>query len=150
MFGVVGRLFGTDRSLEKVVDSASSALDKLVYTDEERAEAAAEDRKEARAMVIKWMESTQGQNIARRLLAVLVTIQWLFLYNAGLLLGVVSIWTVDKERSAKIEETAEVVFTAAYQMNGAVMLILGFYFAAPHLGDIVKSAMGRFSRATTG
>jgi hypothetical protein len=30
-------------------------------------------------------------------------------------------------------------------MNGAVMLILGFYFAAPYMGKMVDGAMAKFS-----
>ena len=32
----------------------------------------------------------------------------------------------------------------AHEMNGAMMLILGFYFAAPYMGSIVEGAMKKF------
>ena len=35
-------------------------------------------------------------------------------------------------------------------MTGAMMLIIGFYFAAPHMGQFVNSAMDRFSKTKTG
>jgi hypothetical protein len=31
-------------------------------------------------------------------------------------------------------------------MNGPVMLILAFYFAAPHMGDFAQAIIGKFQK----
>jgi hypothetical protein len=137
----VGKIFGTDKAITSVIDNVSKGLDALVYTDEEKAEDAAKDRSDARGMVIKWMESTQGQNLARRLIALCIVVVWLLQYLCGMILSVVGIWMNNPE---KILASAEVIGIFAERMNGAVMLILGFYFAAPYMGSIVQGAMAKF------
>lgn len=142
MAGFFSRLFGTDKALEAVVDGVSNGLDKLVYTDEERAEAAAQDRSEARKMVVGWMAATQGQNLARRFIALMVTSVWLGQYLIAQALSMVAIF-VDK--SDKIESAAALMRAGAGDMDGAVMLILGFYFAAPQMGKIADAVIGNFA-----
>lgn len=136
-----GKLFGTDKALTAVIDGVSSGLDKLVYTDEEKADAAARERSEARQMVVGWMAATQGQNLARRLIALAITGVWLLDIVLAQVAGAVAIFV---DESAKIEALAKFMMDGAMQMNNAVMLILAFYFAAPHMGDIAKAVTGRF------
>lgn len=136
-----GKLFGTDQALTAVIDGVSSGLDKLVYTDEEKADAAARERSEARQMVVGWMAATQGQNLARRLIALAITGVWLLDIILAQVAGAVAIFI---DESAKIESLAKFMMDGAMQMNNAVMLILAFYFAAPHMGDIAKAVTGRF------
>ena len=137
----IGKIFGTDKAITSVIDNVSKGLDALVYTDEEKAIDAAKDRSAARGMVIKWMESTQGQNLARRLIALCIVVIWLLQYLCGMILSVIGTWM---DESEKILESAEIIGVFAERMNGAVMLILGFYFAAPYMGSIVKGAMAKF------
>jgi hypothetical protein len=70
---VIGKLFGTDKAAVSAVDGLKNGLDKLIYTKEEIAEDAAADVSEARKMFIEWMRTTSGQNLARRLIALIVT-----------------------------------------------------------------------------
>lgn len=140
-----GKLFGTDQALTAVIDGVSSGLDKLVYTDEEKADAAARERSEARQMVVGWMAATQGQNLARRLIALSITGVWLLDIILAQVAGTVAIFV---DESAKIEALAKFMIDGAMQMNNAVMLILAFYFAAPHMGDIAKAVTGRFVQST--
>ena len=137
----MGKIFGTDKAITAVIDNVSRGLDALVYTDEEKAGGAAKDRAEARGMVVKWMESTQGQNLARRLIALCIVSVWLFQYLGCMFLSVAGIWVSSPE---KIIASAKVIGMFAEKMNGAVMLILGFYFAAPYMGSIVQGAMTKF------
>lgn len=143
MWGIIGKLLGTEATINKGIDVISSGLDKLIYTEEEKAGDASIERAKARGMLIKWMDATQGQNIARRLLALIISSVWLFMYilSAGLDLSVV--W-VNQELVDNIVKSADTIGARATQMNGAMMLILGFYFAAPHLGKIIPVAMKRF------
>ncbi|MCK4792229.1 MAG: hypothetical protein KAV87_51340 [Desulfobacteraceae bacterium] len=144
MLGIVGKIFGSDKALSAVVNGVSNGLDKLVYTSEEKADDAAKDRADARAMVITWMESTKGQNIARRLIALAIVSVWLFQYMACMALSVAAIW-VNPAMNAALISSARIIGTFAERMNGAVMLILGFYFAAPYMGSLVKGAMDKFA-----
>lgn len=139
-----GKLFGTDAAISSVIDNVSSGLDKLVYTDEEKADAAAKERSEARQMVVGWMAATQGQNLARRLIALSITGVWLLDIVLAQVAGAVAIFV---DESAKIEELAKFMMSGAMEMNSAVMLILAFYFAAPHMGDIAKAVTGRFTQS---
>lgn len=140
--GFIGKLFGTEKALSSVVDGVSKGLDKLVYTDEEKAGDAAKDRTEARRMIIRWMEATQGQNLARRLIALSITSTWLLQYLSAQLCGAVAVWSNQPERWL---ETAGVMTKGAESMSSAVMLILAFYFAAPHMGGIAKAVTAKFT-----
>jgi hypothetical protein len=140
---LVGKMFGTDKAAASAVDGLKNGLDKLIYTKEEIAEDAAADVSEARKMFIDWMRTTSGQNLARRLIALIVTGVWVFQYLTALALSGIAVWVEDP---IKWRESAKLVGDYAEQMNGAMMLILGFYFAAPHLGKVVDKAMDKFGR----
>lgn len=143
MFKLLGRIFGSDKAIESTISSVSNGLDKLYYSDEEKAEDAAKARTEARQMIVAWMQATQGQNLARRLIALSVVFVWLFLYVASMIGGVIASWQDNPE---KWIESARIVGDYANGMNGPVMLILGFYFAAPHMGSIAEKALSRFGK----
>lgn len=144
---LIGRLFGSEKALESVVDGVSKGLDALVYTDEEKAGDAAKDRTEARAMVVQWMQSTQGQNLARRLIALAITGVWLCMYLLSAFCGMVAVFTNTSGvvTAEKVGQVGIIAQQAAMDMNPAVMLILAFYFAAPHMGDIAKAVVGKFT-----
>ena len=144
-----GKLFGTEKALGGIVDGVTNGLDALVYTDEERANDAAKDRSEARQMVVQWMAATQGQNLARRLLAMAIGGVWLGMYLLSVFCGMVAIFTnnAGTVTAEKVRAVGDVALGAAQDMNPAVMLILAFYFAAPHMGDIAKAVTGRFTQS---
>lgn len=137
-----GRLFGTEKALSAAVNGVKNGLDALVYTDEEKANDAAKERSEGRAMIVQWMQATQGQNLARRLIALSITAVWLIQYLVGQALGLAAIWVEDAE---KLRTASQMMRDGADQMNAAVMLILAFYFAAPHMGDIAKAVTKQFT-----
>ena len=132
----IGRLFGSEKALAAVVDGVTNGLDALVYTDEEKASDAAQDRSEARKIVVQWMTATQGQNISRRLLALSITGVWLLQYIIAQALTFSSIFVSDASR---LEAASKVMHSGADDMSGAVMLIVAFYFAAPHMGDLARA-----------
>ena len=145
----IGKIFGTDKAVEAVVNGVSSGLDKLVYTSEEKADDAAKDRSEARQMIIAWMASTSGQNIARRLIALCVVGVWLIQYISMNILSVAAIWFHPVVEGIEnginpLIQSANVIGGYADKMSGAVMLILAFYFAAPYMGSMVQGAMDKF------
>ena len=145
MFGAIGAFFGkmlgSDKTIEKSIDTVSSGIDALFYTDEERANDGAKERAQARQSLIKWLDATQGQNLARRILALVITGVWLLMYLAATILAVCALWSTHADQ---LKAGAKIIGERATEMNGAMMLILGFYFAAPHLGSIVNVAMKKF------
>ena len=143
-----GKVFGTEKALAGIVDGVTNGLDALIYTDEEKAGDAASERTEARKMVVEWMASTQGQNLARRIIALSITGVWLSMYLLSVLCGMIAVFTNEAGTITgdKILAVGVIAKNAAVDMNPAVMLILAFYFAAPHMGDIAKAALSKFSK----
>lgn len=141
-----GKVFGTDEAIKGAVSAVKDGLDALVYTDEEKAVDAAKERSEARSMLVGWMEATQGQNLARRLISLAITGVWLFQYIvAQVAMSVALFWETRAEQLTKL---AKLQIESADDMGPAVMLILAFYFAAPHMGDFAKAIIGRFQTKT--
>lgn len=140
MWKIFSKLFASD----KVVDSGISLIDKAFYTDEEKAEdkRRASDRKDQ--LLIDWIEASKGSNIARRFIAVLVTFLWVFLFVFGWAVSQYAIWS-EKLTIEKLKLIQEANAPYLEQATGAMMLVLGFYFAAPFMGDIAKGALSRFS-----
>lgn len=143
--GFFGRLFGTEAALTATVEGVTKGLDALVYTDEERAADAAKDRAEARSMVVDWMTATQGQNLARRLIALAITSVWLLQIVAAQAFSLSAVFV--EARADRLLAASALMRDGAEQMGGPVMLILAFYFAAPHMGDMAKAVVGRFVKS---
>ncbi len=141
---LLGRIFGSEKAIGAAVEGISNSLDALVYTDEEKAGDAAIERQKARVMVIEWMQSTSGQALARRLIACAITFIWLLQYVFCWLMIIAAVFS-EPEIAARMKEASEITQEHAESMTGAVMLILSFYFAAPHLDKVVGPAMERFA-----
>ena len=141
---ILAYLFGTQRSAEKTISTVSNGLDKLVYTDEEKANDAAVERAEARRMLIRWAESTGGQSVTRRFLAISLTMLWGSIYGAKLVLNALAPWMPDQVTVDRMMQSAQSLEVSAHEMNGAMMLILGFYFAAPHIDKIIDPFISKF------
>lgn len=137
-----GKVFGTDEAIRATVGAVKDGIDALVYTEEEKSNDAAKERSEARSMLVGWMEATQGQNLARRLISLAITGVWLLQYIiAQVALSIAIFW---EDKSDQLTKLATVQTTNAGDMSSAVMLILAFYFAAPHMGDFAQAIVGRF------
>ncbi|CAH9015927.1 TMhelix containing protein [Vibrio phage 120E34-1] len=145
MFSWLGKIFGTDKALESVVSSVSSGLDKLNFSDQEKAEF----NKKMSDTVVSWVEASSGQNRTRRFLAIAITFIWLLQYVFSMVASAFIPW-VDKSIAEPLKESVTIVGGYADGMTGAMMLIIGFYFAAPHMGQFVNAAMDRFSKTKTG
>jgi len=140
--GFLGRLLGSPKALTDTVNAVSDGLGQFIYTKEEKAENTAKAITEGRQMLIKWMETTQGQNLARRLIALSITAIWLLMFVGRMALGIAGVWL----QGAEWDDSAQVIGDNIEQMTGAVMLILGFYFASPYLGQITGVAMDKFGK----
>ena len=143
MFGFLGKLFGSDQAASSLINNISSGLDKIYYSKQEQAEDLAEAQSEARGLLIRWLEATQGSNLARRLIALIVTGIWAIQYTTSMILLALLPWF--DTYADKMRESAISLQESGSAVGGAMMLVLGFYFAAPHLGSIVEKAMNKFS-----
>lgn len=132
-----GKIFGTEAAINSAVVAVKDGLDALVYTDEEKAGDAAKDRSEARSMLVGWMEATQGQNLARRLISLAITGVWLLQYVVAQIAGSIAVFWHDA--AGQLQALAALQLQSADNMSPAVMLILAFYFAAPHMSEVVKA-----------
>ena len=92
-------------------------------------------------MIVKWMDSTKGQNLARRLIALSIVSVWLFQFLSMNILSVAAVWA---DSPGKLLESAQVIGTFAKTLNSPIMLILAFYFSAPYMGDIAKGVLNKF------
>ena len=97
-------------------------------------------------MVIEWMGNTQGQNLARRLIALSLTMMWGVIHGIKTLLATYAPWADNAEQAKQIMASVAALEEATTQLNGAMMLILGFYFAAPYMGSVVEGALNKFGK----
>ena len=141
-----GKMFGTDEAIKTTIGAVKDGLDALVYTEEEKSVDAAKERSEARSMLVGWMEATQGQNLARRVISLAITGVWLSQYIIAQFASSIAIFWLEK--TEQLNELAKVNMQSAEAMSGAVMLILAFYFAAPHMGDFAKAIIGKFQKTS--
>ena len=140
----MGRLFGSQKAIEGAVDSVSKGLDALVYTDEEKSIDNAKSITEARQMLIEWIKASQGSNLARRIIALSVTFSWLLMYFTSMCLNVASVFV----NPADTQKAATIIGDYADGMNGAVMMVLLYYFAAPHMGQGIQAALDKLGKKT--
>lgn len=132
-----GKIFGTDEAIKGAVGAVRDGLDALVYTEEEKANDASKERSEARSMLVGWMEATQGQNLARRVISLAITGVWLLQYVVAQVASAIAVFW--QEAAGQLNALSALQLQSADNMSPAVMLILAFYFAAPHMSDVVKA-----------
>ncbi len=115
-------LFGGGKTTDKIVDGVIDGVDAMFFTDEEKSVA----NQKVLDFKLEWMKATQGQNIARRIIAVGVTAMWLL---AGLIiLGAQAFGHVEFSKFA-FTYLKDVVSTP-------FAIIIGFYFAAHIMGKL--------------
>ena len=140
MFDFFGRLFGSAKAGEKIVDGIVQATDKIWYTEEEKADAAAKAKSEGYQVYMKWLESTSGSRIARRFLALIVTGIWALEHVASVFLGVLAVFVENKvsvDNAAAVvqanvfTEASKMLADQAYNNNALVGVVLLFYFGGP-------------------
>jgi hypothetical protein len=140
----IGKLFGSDQALGKIVDTAKDLVDESFYTDQEQAEDKAKAGEAARGMVIDWVAASTGSRLARRFIAFSITGTWLAMYWLSTTLSIAAVWAEDELSLSQLQQSSAIADAAGQQMVSAVMLILGFYFAAPYMGDIASVALKKF------
>lgn len=111
--GLLDKLFGSDKQLDKLTTGAVNGLDKIFFTQEEKAEA----NQKLSEWYLKYLQATQPQNLARRLIAMVVVALWALLILIGVLL-----FRLDPGWSAFVFSTLDNI------VNNPFMIIVGFYF----------------------
>lgn len=143
-----GRLFGSSDATREIISMVRDAGDALVYTKEERAEYAAEERREAHAVMLEWIKNSQGQNLSRRFLTIVITSVWLLFLITSVFVSIAGIW-IDQEQ-AKIAETYTKLNEIVSGMEPIIMLIIGFYFSSPYLNKFSQAAIAKFEGKSNG
>jgi len=140
---LLGNLFGSGDAAGNVIEKTFGLIDKSFYTKQEQGEALMKAEADARQMTIKWLESTSGSRLARRVIAFAITGVWLFMFLAATVSSLAAIWVSDGA-AGKLADSTVILDGRIDTMTPAVMLILGFYFAAPYMGDLAKGALQKF------
>lgn len=140
---LLGNLFGSGDAAGNIIDKTFGLIDKSFYTKQEQGEALMQAEADARKMTIQWLESTTGSRLARRVIAFSITGTWLFMFVAATFSSLSAIWVGDAA-AQKLMASTEILDGRIDTMTPAVMLILGFYFAAPYMGDLAKGALQKF------
>lgn len=111
---IFGWLTGGTDTAKKVVDATIATGDALFYTDEEKAK----DYASYREWYLKYLEATQPQNIARRLIALTITGLWSLVVIAALII-----------RARGGDDLANYFFKVLDDIVTAPFLtVIGFYF----------------------
>ncbi|PNX50663.1 MAG: hypothetical protein BV456_05930 [Thermoplasmata archaeon M8B2D] len=137
-----GNMFGTAKASEKMLDGITNGVDKLFYTAEEKAEDGAKARTEGFAVYMKWLESTSGSRVARRVIAFMVTGIWVFEHLMSVLFGAIGIFVDDP---TKYIEASKMFAEHASSNNSLVGVVLLFYFGGPAAIDGVKGLVMKWT-----
>lgn len=119
-------IFGSSKNTETVVEGAVAGLDKMFFTKEERAESS----QKIADWYLKYLAATQPQNLARRLIAMVVVLMWALIILVGLTARALEMWVFEpiKEGAVPYSDYAFSVLTDVVATPFAI--VMGFYFAA--------------------
>lgn len=120
---LLGAIFGSSKNTETLVNGAVAGIDKLFFTVEEKAEGMAQ----MRDWYLKYLEATQPQNLARRLIAIAVVALW-----ALLVLVATFGYLADPNYAGFVFDVIE------ENVNIPFGIIIGFYFAAHLVRQLPK------------
>lgn len=113
--GILSNIFGSSKNAETIVTGAAKGLDALFFTKEEKAQA----NQKLADWYLQYLAATQPQNLARRLLALIVALLWAVL----ILFGIGIRW--------HSYEMSDFVFKTMNELvHQPFMMIMGFYFLA--------------------
>lgn len=147
--GFVGKLFGSDTATTAFLDHVSSGVDKLYYSAEEKADDKAAAAKEANSAYISWLNATSGSNLARRFIAIVVTVVWASQYVLSMILSCIAPWVTSEATVKALMETSKLLQANGDQGNAAFMVVLGFYFLSNHAAPMFEAATKMFTKDKT-
>ena len=144
--GILSRLFGSTKAGEELVSGAVSAVDKIWYTEEEKAEDEAQARREISAVYMEWLKSTSGSRLARRGIAFIVVGVWAIEHIAGVALTTASNFANDLGviTATKLSDSGQYLTETAFENNTLVGVVLLFYFGGPVASDAVSGLVKKW------
>lgn len=113
MLNLLKSIFAKPEEMGKTVDAVIATGDALFYTDEEKAQGAQLQLD----WYIKYLDATQSQNVARRLIAVMVTCLFVLL----VIISVV-VWPFSSAYSTFVFDLLSTTVAVPFTV------IMGFYF----------------------
>ena len=107
-------IFGRAENADKVIDGVGRGLDKIIFTKEERSDA----NLKLGEWYLEWLKATSGAALARRFIAILVTLLWCLLTLCGISASAVG-----------RPELADYIFQVMLEVViQPFSIIIGFYF----------------------
>jgi hypothetical protein len=162
MFALFGRMFGSAKAGEAIIDGVSNGIDKMWHTAEEKADDAARAKREGMAVFMGWLESTSGSRIARRVIALIITFPWALANFISLILDAAAPFIQGAEtiteiingqavevlvlKGDKFAAAADSLSENALENTELVGVVLLFYFGGPAAIDGVKHLVDRWTR----
>lgn len=111
-------------SPDKVLDMASGVgnfIDETFYTDEEKSNA----KLKLFELKLKWLNATQGQNLARRYCAIMFGLNFIFTFQVAFISFVVGWWLGIDTKTLTI---GIIDIVTAFQLGWIMIAIISFYF----------------------
>lgn len=143
--GVFGNMFGTAKAGQSIIDHISNGLDKLNYSDQEKAEDAIKVKGMMMTAYQKWLESTTGSRIARRIIALIVVGIWAMEHVVATVMEASAPFVSD---SKALMESAHVLAAQASNDASLVMVVLGFYFGGPVVANTLPNVLNKWADKT--
>lgn len=146
MFSFLGRMFGSSDAGTQLITNAAEGIDKLFYTDEEKAEDARTAKREVMGTYMAWLDSTTGSRIARRFLAVGCFSIWAMEHMTAVIMRVLSNWFGDMpDGDNKLAMSADFLTVTASDMQTLVGIVFAFYFGGPVLVDASANMLKKWT-----
>ena len=153
MLGSLGAILGSPKTLTEVVAAAKAAIISLHYQPSLDSRVTVEQRlgfelklaeiaHQAQSQVVDYMEAAQGHRICRRVLAISIAAFYMLVGMTAVVLSASSPW-FSEETGIRMLESAKVVVLAVDGVDQYLLLIIGFYFAAPHLSSAFRMIVDR-------
>jgi len=140
MWGLLGNLFGGVKAGEKIIDGVSNGIDKMFYTDEEKADDGAKARSEGMTVYMEWLRSTSGSRLARRLLSLGTFSIWSVEHIAAMGFKLAYIWIPTEQLLA----AGKLMTEQANNDNSIMGVVLLFYFGGPVAADAITGLVTKW------
>lgn len=134
--GILSKIFGSDDVINKAADGIYNGIDKLVYTNEEKAEM----RLKAAEQFLKLLKTYEPFKLAQRLLALTFAIPYIVVWVISAVLFVVG--ALVPELSNAIDASKELAKMNNETLGTPVAIILAFYFSGGMLEGVVSKLKG--------
>lgn len=125
---ILGAIFGSPKNTETIVSGAVGGIDKMFFTQQEKAEANAK----LGDWYLKYLTATQPQNLARRLIAMVIVFIWALLIIVGVVARGIELWVMGLVTAEEGEQLfSEFIFSVLVEVvMNPFLMVMGFYFVA--------------------